>query len=172
VRKTLGPYVYSEAGEDLEEVIIRMLTERRQTLSLAESCTGGFIAHRLTNVPGASAVFLSGLVTYSNAAKQEFLGVKAETLSAHGAVSEAVAREMGEGARRRTQSDYAISVTGIAGPTGGTPEKPVGTVFIGLAGPEGATVSKHYNPFDRETFKNATSQQALELLRRALTSSV
>ena len=126
--------------EELETVIVRLLTERKETLALAESCTGGCIANRVTNVPGASVVLLAGLVTYSNAAKQKFLGVRAETLARHGAVSEAVAREMAEGARQQTQADYALSVTGIAGPSGGTPEKPVGTVFIGLAGPSGTVI--------------------------------
>ena len=144
------------------------MTERRQTLALAESCTGGFIAHRLTNVPGASAVFQCGLVTYSNVAKQAFLGVRAETLAAHGAVSEAVVREMAEGARRHSGTDYALAVTGIAGPTGGTPEKPVGTVFIALATAQQTVVLNPVNPYDRETFKYVTSQQALELLRRAM----
>jgi nicotinamide-nucleotide amidase len=154
--------------EQLETVIVRLLTERQQTLALAESCTGGFIANRITNVPGASAVLLAGLVTYNNEAKQQLLGVSVDTLNAHGAVSEVVAREMVEGARRRTGADYAISVTGIAGPSGGTPEKPVGTVFIGLAGPKGAEVAHKVNAFDRETFKYITSQQALEILRRAI----
>jgi nicotinamide-nucleotide amidase len=119
-------------------------------------------------VPGASAVLLAGVVSYSNAAKQKFLGVQADTLAQHGAVSEAVAREMAEGARRQTQADYAIAVTGIAGPSGGTPDKPVGTVFIGLAGPSGTVAERQLNPYDRETFKQVTAQQALELLRRTI----
>ena len=147
------------------------LTERKATLALAESCTGGGIANRVTNVPGASAVLLAGLVTYSNAAKQKFLGVRADTLAQNGAVSEPVAREMAEGARQQTQADYALAVTGIAGPSGGTPDKPVGTVFIGLAGPSGTVAERNFNPFDRETFKQVTTQQALELLRRTILSS-
>jgi competence/damage-inducible protein CinA-like protein len=166
VRRLLGPFIYGVEEEDLETVIVRLLTERKATLALAESCTGGCIANRVTDVPGASAVLLAGLVTYSNAAKQTLLGVQADTLARHGAVSEAVAREMAEGARRQTQADYALSVTGIAGPTGGTPEKPVGTVFIGLAGPSGTVVERNFNPYDRATFKQVTTQQALELLRR------
>jgi nicotinamide-nucleotide amidase len=121
-------------------------------------------------VPGASAVLLAGLVTYSNTAKQRFLGVHAETLARHGAVSKPVAREMAEGARQQTQADYALSATGIAGPSGGTPDKPVGTVFMGLAGPSGTAVERQYNPYDRETFKQVTAQQALELLRRTILS--
>jgi nicotinamide-nucleotide amidase len=171
VRELLGPHIYGVEDEALETVIVRLLTERQATLALAESCTGGGIANRLTNVPGASAVLLAGLVTYSNAAKQKFLGVQAETLAQHGAVSEPVAREMAEGAREQTQADYALAVTGIAGPSGGTPGKPVGTVFIGLAGPTGTVIERNFNPFDRETFKQVTSQQALELLRRTILAS-
>ena len=154
--------------DELEQVIIRRLTERKETLSLAESCTGGHIANRLTNVPGASVVFLAGLVTYSNAAKMNLLGVRPETLAQHGAVSEATAREMAEGARQRNQTAYGIAVTGIAGPGGGTDAKPVGTVFIALATPQTTSVAHHVNRYDRETFKQVTSQQALELLRRTL----
>jgi nicotinamide-nucleotide amidase len=113
-------------------------------------------------------VLLAGLVPYSNAAKQKFLNVQADTLARHGAVSEPVAREMVEGARRETLADYALSVTGIAGPSGGTPEKPVGTVFIGMAGPSGTVVERNFNPYDRETFKQVTAQQALDLLRRTI----
>ena len=171
VRELLGPHIYGVEDEDLETAIVRLLTERKATLALAESCTGGGIANRVTNVPGASVVLLAGLVTYSNAAKQKFLGVHAETLARHGAVSEPVAREMAEGALRQTQADYALSVTGIAGPSGGTPEKPVGTVFIGLSGPSGTLVERQFNPYDRETFKQVTTQQALELLRRTVLAS-
>lgn len=168
VRLLLAKEIFGEADELLEAAIIRLLSERKQTLALAESCTGGAVAHRLTNIPGASAVLLAGLVTYSNAAKQKFLGVRAETLTANGAVSEATAREMAEGARRETGADFAISVTGIAGPTGGSDAKPVGTVFIGLASVNQTVVLKQFNPYDRETFKQATANQALEMLRRAI----
>jgi nicotinamide-nucleotide amidase len=171
VRELLGPYIYGVEDEDLETVVVRLLTERKGTLAVAESCTGGCIAHRITNVPGASAVLLAGLVTYSNAAKQKFLGVQADTLAGHGAVSEAVAREMADGARRQTQADYALAVTGIAGPSSGTSEKPVGTVFIGLAGPSGTVIERQFNPYDRETFKQVTAQQALNFLRRTTLSS-
>jgi nicotinamide-nucleotide amidase len=170
VRGLLSSHIYGAEDEELETVIVRMLTERKATLALAESCTGGGIANRITNVPGASVVLLAGLVTYSNAAKQKFLGVRAETLDQHGAVSKPVAREMAEGARQQTQADYALSVTGIAGPSGGAPGKPVGTVFIGLAGPTGTLVERSLNPYDRETFKQVTAQQALELLRRTILS--
>ncbi len=168
VYELAGDHIFGEGDDELEQVLVRQLTERKQTLALAESCTGGFIANRLTNVPGASAVFLAGLVTYSNAAKERFLGVRPETLQAHGAVSEAVAREMAEGARARTGADFALAVTGIAGPGGGTPEKPVGTVFIALAMAAGTKVINPVNRYDRGTFKQLTSSQALEMLRRAL----
>lgn len=167
VEQLVGRYIYACGDDELETVIVRLLTERKQTLALAESCTGGAIAHRITNIPGASAVLLAGLVTYSNTAKQQFLGVAADTLAQHGAVSEAVVREMAEGARRQTRADYALAVTGIAGPGGGSPDKPVGTVFIALSSPTGTTVERYYNPYDRETFKSVTGQQALELLRRS-----
>ena len=168
VRAQLGSRIFGVKDEELEEVIIRLLTERKETLALAESCTGGCITNLLTNVPGASAALLAGLVTYSNEAKQKFLGVRAETLAGHGAVSEAAARQMAEGARGRMEANYALSVTGIAGPSGGTPSKPVGTVFIGLAGPFATRVEHNFNPYDRETFKQVTAQQALDLLRKAL----
>lgn len=165
-RGLLGDLIFAVDDESFEAAIIHLLTERRKTLALAESCTGGFIAHRLTNVPGASAVLLAGLATYSNETKQCFLGVRAETLATHGAVSESVAREMAEGARSRAGADYAIAVTGIAGPGGGTAEKPVGTVWLALSDAAGTMAQRKLNAFDRETFKYVTSQQALDLLRR------
>ncbi len=171
IREKLGPHIFGTQDEELHAIIVRMLTEKKQTLVLAESCTGGYVANRITDVPGASAVFLCGMVTYSNEAKQKLLGVRAETLEKHGAVSEATAREMAEGARARFDADYAIAITGIAGPTGGTTEKPVGTVFIALATVRHTFVINPVNRYDRPTFKNVTCQQALELLRRALSKS-
>jgi nicotinamide-nucleotide amidase len=168
VREHLNKIIFGADDDELETVIVRRLTERKQTLALAESCTGGGLANRITNVPGASAVLLASLVTYANEAKEKFLGVQPETLVAHGAVSEAVAREMAEGARRATGADYALSVTGIAGPGGGSDAKPVGTVFIGFASSDETIVLKQFNPFDRETFKHVTGTQALEMLRRKL----
>ena len=168
VRVLLDKHIFGEGDEQLETVIVRLLTERKQTLALAESCTGGYLANRITNVPGASVSFLAGLVTYSNDAKQEFLGVRPETLTKHGAVSEPVAREMAEGARRRTGVNHALAVTGISGPGCGTSDKPVGTVFIALATEDHTFVLNPVNRYDRETFKYVTSQQALELLRRTL----
>jgi len=168
VQQLLGAQIYGLDDEEIETVVVRLLTKRKQTLALAESCTGGCVAHRVTNVPGASAVFLGGFVTYSNQAKEKFLGVRAETLAAHGAVSEAVAREMAGGARKQTGADFALAVTGIAGPGGGTGDKPVGTVFLGLAGEFGTVIERKFNPCERETFKEITAWQALEMLRLRL----
>jgi len=168
VKEKVERFVYGDEGEELETVLVRSLTESEQTLAIAESCTGGLISHRITNVPGASRVLLAGFVTYSNAAKEQCLGVRAETLAEHGAVSAAVAQEMAEGGRQRTGATYAIAVTGIAGPSGGTDSKPVGTVFIAIAGPFETIVERHCNQFDRETFKNVTAQQALNLLRSSV----
>ena len=167
-RRLIGDHVFGVDDDELEESVVRLLTERKLTLALAESCTGGFIAHRLTNVPGASAVLWGGVVSYANEAKMKMLGVNSATLAAHGAVSEEVACEMATGALRISGADFALSVTGIAGPDGGTTEKPVGTVFIGLAERNGTVVKKFLNRFDRETFKYVTSQQALEMLRRSV----
>jgi nicotinamide-nucleotide amidase len=170
LRELLGQAIYGEEDALLEQQVIRLLTERGQTLAVAESCTGGLLGHRLTNVPGASAVFLGGCLTYSDEAKQTLLGVRADTLRTHGAVSEPTAREMAEGVRSRLGADFALAVTGIAGPAGGTPAKPVGTVFIGLAAADETVVRSYFNPYDRETFKLVTSQQALELLRQRVGS--
>lgn len=147
------------------------MTERKWTLALAESCTGGFIANGITNVPGASKIFLGGVVAYSNEAKKKFLGVRAKTLDQYGAVSEAVAREMAEGARRKFGADFAIAVTGIAGPGGGTKAKPVGTVFISLAGKPGTVVVRKWNVMPRDKFKRRTAKQALNLLMKRLNDS-
>ena len=168
VKKILGENIFGFDDDEIENVVVRLLTEQKRTLALAESCTGGNLAHRVTNVPGASAVFLGGVVSYANDVKEKFLGVRAETLQQHGAVSEAVAREMAEGAREKFGADFAIAVTGIAGPSGGTKEKPVGTVFVALAASAGTEVKQFLNPWDRETFKQVTAQQALEMLRRRL----
>jgi len=168
VREKLGSHIFGTQDDELNAVVVRLLAERKQTLVLAESCTGGYVANSITDVPGASAVFLGGLVTYSNEAKQSLLGVRTETLAQHGAVSEATAREMAAGARERFNADYAIAITGIAGPGGGTPEKPVGAVFIALATAKHTFVLNPVNRYDRPTFKHVTCQQALELLRRIL----
>ncbi len=167
VRDPFGKNYVSDDGSDLETVVIRELTERGLTLATAESCTGGLIANRLTNVPGASAVLTHGYVTYANRAKVEMLAVSEETLAQYGAVSEETCREMAAGALAASGADLAISVTGIAGPGGGSEEKPVGTVFLGLAekGKEVAVFQKRH-PRGRKSFKEQVSQVALDLIRR------
>ena len=163
------PCLVSDDGASLGEVVVRLLTARHRVLATAESCTGGLIAHRITNVPGASAVFTHGFVTYSNKAKRGLLGVSADALVAHGAVSETVACQMAAGALRVSGADIAVAVTGIAGPAGGTPEKPVGTAWIGLATPNAAaTAFRVYHPRNRHDFKLAVSQAALDAVRRKL----
>ena len=167
-RRLVGESLYGEGDTTLEAAVVAALTRLRATVATAESCTGGRVANRLTNVPGASVVFPGGVVCYSNALKERLLGVNADTLAREGAVSEPVARELAVGARRRLEADFALAITGIAGPAGGTPTKPVGTVFLALATPETVHVERRLNPYDRETFKQVTSQQALDLLRREL----
>jgi nicotinamide-nucleotide amidase len=169
VREKLGAAIFSTDGSDLEEAVVRLLIERKQTLAVAESCTGGYLAHRITNVPGASAVLLAGYVTYSNEAKFAMLGVDPALIEKHGAVSKQVVQAMAEGARANAKSDFALATTGIAGPGGGTEEKPVGTVFIALAAKDRpVSVQKRFFPDDRPTFKELTMQSALEMLRRSL----
>lgn len=166
IRAVLGEWIYSE-GESLEAAIVRLLAEKHLTLATAESCTGGSLAGRITNVAGASEVFLAGYVTYANEAKENTLGVPSDLLAAHGAVSEPVAAAMAEGARRVSGAKFALSTTGIAGPGGGTESKPVGTVYLGLASEGHPTVVRRcYFPLDRITFKHMTTSAALDLLRR------
>jgi len=169
VREKLGTAIFSGEGGALEEAVVKLLTERKATVAVAESCTGGYLAHRITNVPGASAVFLSGWVTYSNQAKAQMLGVDPVLIEKNGAVSKQVVQAMAEGARATAQSDFALATTGIAGPSGGSEEKPVGTVFIALAAKDRpVSVQKRFFPDDRPTFKELTTQAALEMLRRRL----
>jgi nicotinamide-nucleotide amidase len=171
ISEFLGAHIISRDQRALEKVIVDLLTERRETLAIAESCTGGFVAHRITNVPGASVVFLQGFVTYANTAKERALGVDPTLIAQHGAVSAEVAQAMAEGARRAADADHALATTGLAGPGGGSEEKPIGTVFIALATKLGATVSeRHRFGSNRENFKDHASQAALNLLRRALTA--
>jgi nicotinamide-nucleotide amidase len=165
----LGDAVFTETRESLEEVVARLLSAGGRTLAVAESCSGGLLAHRLTNVPGSSSFFLAGYTVYANAAKIRDLDVPAALLEAHGAVSAPAAEAMARGARVRTGSDYALAVTGIAGPGGATPEKPVGLVYIALAGPDGSvTVVRNLFFGGREAIKRHSTQRALDLLRRAL----
>jgi nicotinamide-nucleotide amidase len=164
----LGPAVFAMHGETMEEVVGRILTERGETLSVAESCTGGLIGMRLTEVAGSSAYFLEGCITYSNDAKIRTLNVSPDTLAKHGAVSSETAEEMARGVRDRAKSDYGISVTGVAGPGGGSEEKPVGTVFIGFAGPDRVKSLKLTLPGDRYLIRWRSSQAALDYLRRQI----
>ena len=169
IRSALGSSIFSTADETLEEIIVRLLTERNQTLATAESCTGGLIANRITNVPGASSAFIAGYVCYANQAKSDMLNVDPKLVERHGAVSELVARTLAEHARACAGCDYALATTGIAGPTGGSPEKPVGTVYVGLASADSETIVKRFFfPTDRESFKQLAAQFALDLLRRRI----
>jgi nicotinamide-nucleotide amidase len=170
VQTILGENIFGRDDEEIEQILVKLLAQKKKTLALAESCTGGLIASRITDVPGASNVFLGGVVSYANAAKEKLLGVRPETLAAHGAVSEAVAKEMAVGAREKFGSDFALAVTGIAGPDGGTLEKPVGTVFIALASAAGVEAKRFFNVWDRATFKQVTATQALEWLRRTVSA--
>ncbi|MBR6022186.1 MAG: CinA family protein [Kiritimatiellae bacterium] len=150
------------------ETAIRRLAALRRTLATAESCTGGLLAAAITDVPGASAVFHAGFVTYSNDAKTALLGVSPDTLAAHGAVSPETVLEMADGAARRAAADYALALSGIAGPTGGTPEKPVGLVFIALRTPDALTAHRYLFPGPRPAVRSAAVSAALDLLLAAL----
>ena len=169
VLAVVGQHLVSHVGEPIEQVVVQRLRQADKTLALAESCTGGLLASRITDVPGASEVLLEGFVTYSNAAKTRSVLVPEGLIAAHGAVSDLVARAMAEGAIRRTGANFGIGITGIAGPGGGTEEKPVGTVFIALAQDGQATeCHQEFFPTDRETFKQLTTQTALDYLRLKL----
>jgi nicotinamide-nucleotide amidase len=167
-RAVLGTFVYGKDDERYAEVLGSLLLRREESVALAESCTGGRIADLLTAVSGASAWFVGAAVVYANAMKEAWVGVHKETLAAHGAVSEAVAREMAEGVRAAAAATWGLSVTGIAGPSGGTPEKPVGLVFTALSGPEGTRAQKHRFSGDREQVRAFSSAAALEMLRLTL----
>lgn len=168
ITEELGIAVFAQNGEAMEEVIGNMLVGRSRTLSIAESCTGGLIGRRITEVPGSSAYFLEGCITYSNEAKIRTLGVRRELIERHGAVSAETAEAMAIGMRERAGTDYAISATGIAGPDGGSDEKPVGTVFIGYADEDGAKSLKLVLPGDRYLIRWRASQAALDYLRRQM----
>ena len=171
LRSRLADCIFAETPLPIEDVVARLLTGAGRTLATAESCSGGLLAHRLTNIPGSSAFFLEGFVTYENAAKIRDLGVPAALIAAHGAVSAPVAEAMARGARSRSGSDYALAVSGIAGPSGGTEEKPVGLVFVALAGSESLVSSRNLFFGRREGVKWQSSQKALDMLRRALLAS-
>lgn len=167
----LGEYHFGEDDETLESAVGRLLTEEGATLALAESCTGGLLAKRLTDGAGSSAYFIEGLVTYSNGAKERLLEVPHEMLVEHGAVSEPVARAMAEGVREAAGADYGLSVTGVAGPDGGTEEKPVGLVFVGLSDANGTVAERlDLSAFrrSREAIRERSANRAFDLLRRRI----
>jgi nicotinamide-nucleotide amidase len=168
IAEKLGSSVFALNGETMEEIIGQLLIANNKTLSVAESCTGGLIAERLTEVSGSSRYLIEGVVAYANEAKMRTLTVAPDLIESHGAVSSEVAEAMAQGMRTRAQTDYAISVTGIAGPTGGSAEKPVGTVFIGLASERGTKSIKINLPGDRYLIRWRASQAALDFLRREI----
>jgi nicotinamide-nucleotide amidase len=169
VRPALGPEFYSDSDADLARALIELLRARGQTIATAESCTGGALASAITDVPGASDVFGHGFVTYANEAKSKHLGVGKSMLDTHGAVSEQVALVMAKGALAASGANVAISLTGIAGPDGGTEEKPVGTLWIGLARSDGFSLARRHRFLgNRATFKRLAVTQALDFARRNL----
>ena len=161
-------FLVCDDGASLEEVVVRSLVQSGKTMATAESCTGGLISNRLTDVPGSSAAYTHGFITYSNEAKVQMLGVSERTLASYGAVSEEVAAEMAEGALEKSGADVAVSATGIAGPSGGSDEKPVGTVCLGIATKDGVQTYRELHPRNRQDFKLQVSQRALDLVRRVL----
>ena len=168
VQAALGPVVFGEGDLSLEEAVVQIFNDRELKLATAESCTGGTLASLLTDVPGASLCFLEGAVTYSNEAKVARLGVSPKTLEEHGAVSREVALEMAHGIRKTSGADFGVGITGIAGPSGGGETKPVGTVHVAIAHPDGEWEQKFFFPFDRPRFKQITAASALDRLRRIL----
>lgn len=168
IRLKVGRYIYGKENETLEEVVAKLLSDRGLTIATAESCTGGLIASRLTNISGSSKYFLRGFITYSNAAKVENLKVNEDTIQKYGAVSLEVVRQMAEGVKAVSGTDIGLAVTGILGPTGGTIEKPVGLVYIGLCDDKICTAKKYQFGDNRLLNKDRVSQAALEMLRRYL----
>jgi nicotinamide-nucleotide amidase len=168
IELALGDHIYSTKGESLEEVVGMYLVMRQRTLAAAESCTGGLLAERITRISGSSSYFLGGAVCYTNQMKTRWAGVPAELIEAHGAVSQPVAQALAEGVRARTGSSIGLGITGIAGPTGGTPEKPVGLVFIGIADERGTQVREFRFPGDRDRVRFWATQTALEMVRRRI----
>jgi nicotinamide-nucleotide amidase len=166
IELALGDNIFSSGGESLEEVVGMYLVMKRKTVALAESCTGGLVAERLTRIAGSSAFFLGGVVCYSNELKTRLVGVPPELIAALGAVSKAVAQALAEGIRRRTGATIGLAITGIAGPGGGTPEKPVGLVFIALADERSTEVRQFQFPGDRERIRTWSAVAALEMIRR------
>jgi len=171
VCRRLGNYIFSDTGQSMGQVVGMLLREKNATLAVAESCTGGLIANLLTDIPGSSDYFLFSAVTYANQAKRKILDVKSETLERHGAVSEQTAGEMARGARNIVEATYGLATSGIAGPDGGTEDKPVGTVCIGLATALSVTGHRFYFPHHkRKTNKHIFALTALDVLRKELMS--
>jgi nicotinamide-nucleotide amidase len=168
IAEKLGISVFSKTGESMEEVVGGLLRARGETLATAESCTGGLVGERITEIAGASEYFIEGVITYSNEAKTRLLGVPAELITEKGAVSAEVAEAMADGARERSGADYSISITGVAGPDGGSAEKPVGTVYVGFSGPTETSSLRLNLPGDRHLIRWRASQAALDLLRRQI----
>ncbi len=169
IAESLGASIFTSRDETIEEVVVRSLVNLQERLALAESCTVCLLAHRLTNVAGASGVFGAGYVAYANETKTDLLKIDPGLIAQYGAVSAEVARAMAEGARLRSGATHALSTTGIAGPGGGSKDKPVGTVFVGLASGRSDSIARQlFFPTDRETFKQMVAQAAFELLRKAL----
>jgi competence/damage-inducible protein CinA-like protein len=166
IELALGEHVFSTHGETMEEVVGMYLVMKHKTLAVAESCTGGLLSERLTRIPGSSNFFLGGAVCYSNDLKMKICGVPAVLLEQDGAVSKPVAQALAEGIRRRSGADIGLGITGIAGPTGGSPEKPVGLVFISLADEHGTQIREFRFPGSRERIRHWASQAALEMVRR------
>ena len=171
LRDALGRYLFTEDERSIAEIVLDLCRERGLTLGTAESCTGGLVAARLTSIPGSSDVFLGAVVAYSDEVKQDELGVPREILAEHGAVSAEAARAMAEGARTRLRTDVAVAVTGIAGPDGGTEEKPVGLVYLHASGPDGEEARRIDLPGDREMVRGRATAAALHLVRRLVTQS-
>ena len=167
----LAEHIFSTDGASLEEVAGRGLLARRATVAVAESCTGGLLAQRITSVPGSSEYFLGGVVCYSNAWKSDWLEVSQENIERHGAVSPEVARALAEGIRRKACATLGVGITGIAGPTGATPTKPVGLVYVALAAPDGTQVREQHYFGEREMVRWQATQTALDMLRRWLTGA-
>ena len=167
VRSIFGDAIFAEGKDELAPLVVAQLARRGERVALAESCTGGLVAELLTRVPGASNVFDLGVVAYANGVKSGVVGVPEELLAAHGAVSEQVARALAEGIRRAGGAAWGLGITGIAGPTGGTPEKPVGTVHVALAGTSGTEVVHRVWRGDRDRVRKTTAYEALDMLRRA-----
>ena len=168
IKSRLGIAVYSDNDDDLETRVVMMLVERGETVATAESCTGGLLAGRLTGVPGSSEVFGTGVVAYSNATKVALVGVQQTTLDAVGAVSHDVAAELAVGIRKVSGATYGIGITGIAGPGGGSDDKPVGLVFVGLAHPDGVDIVRTVHTGSRQDVRLRSTQQALGMLRSAI----